>query len=287
MKVKIFVLFTYIVALIIGFLSFTFFSEHFNLLISTLLADILCTIIIFVFSMLVDNSSMYDPYWSVLPPLIVLLWLWKFEVFNIYTSIILAVYLIWSIRLTLNWFINWKGYEDWRYVGFRKKFGKLYPLISFLGIHLFPTLIVFLSLLPLYFGFKLINIENFSLFYIGNIICLLGVFISLIADIQLTKHRTSINKDLAINIGIWKYSRHPNYLGELSFWLGTFIIGLSYSIDNYFTSIGIIGMILLFNLYSIPAMEKKLLQSKTNYQEIINETPRLLPIKIFKSNKNN
>jgi len=285
MKAKIFIIISYLLAITIGFMTFNYFNQHLNLLISTLLADIICTVIIFIISIIKNNSSVYDSYWSVIPPLIVLLWIKEFAVNNIYSYIILAVYLIWAIRLTLNWLINWKGFrhEDWRYVSFRNKFGKLYWLISFLAVHLFPTLMVFLALSPIYFGLRIGNIENYTLFTIGNIIALFGVYISLISDIHLTKHRESLAKDIAINVGIWKYSRHPNYLGELSFWLGSFIIGISYSMDNYFTSIGIIGMILLFNLYSIPAMEKKLLNSKRNYNDVINETPRLIPMKIFKN----
>ena len=121
------------------------------------------------------------------------------------------------------------------------------------------------------------------LFIIGSFISLLGVIISLIADIYLTQHRNSLNRNKAIRIGIWKFSRHPNYLGELSFWFGSFIIGIAYGLENYFTAIGIIGMILLFNLYSIPVIEKKLKQTKSNYNQVIDEVPRLLPYRIIKN----
>src|SRR5690554_8041009 len=109
MKAKIFIIISYLLAITIGFMTFNYFNKHLNLLISTLLADIICTVIIFIISIIKNNSSVYDSYWSVIPPLIVLLWIKEFAVNNIYSYIILAVYLIWAIRLTLNWFINWKG----------------------------------------------------------------------------------------------------------------------------------------------------------------------------------
>lgn len=284
LKDKIYIVFIYLIALVIAYFSFNYFNQYVNLLVATLFTDIVCTFIIFIFSMIKNNSSVYDPYWSVIPPLIVFLWMKELNIYNIYALIIIFVYLVWGIRLTLNWFINWQGFshEDWRYVGFREKTGKFYWLVSLLGIHLFPTLIVFLSLFPIYFGLKIGDINYLILFIFGSFISLFGFIISLIADIHLTKHRKSLIRDKSIKIGIWSYSRHPNYLGELSFWFGSFIIGLSYSLDNYFTAIGITSMILLFNLYSIPVIEKKLKQTKSDYYQVIDNVPRLLPFRIIR-----
>ena len=287
MKAKLYILITYLIALTGGYFSFTIFSEHFNLLIATLLADIVCTIIVFIFSMIINNSSVYDPYWSVIPPLIVFLWMSQINAYNIASYIILGVYLLWALRLTVNWCVNWQGFkhEDWRYRKFRQKTGKFYWLVSLSAIHLFPTLTVFLGMLPIYYSFQIGIVNSEVIFVSGVIIAILGIIISYLADYHLIKHRYSENRDKPINIGVWKYSRHPNYLGELSFWLGSFIISMAYSSANYFTSVGIIAMILLFNLYSIPAMEKKLLNSKRDYQDIKALVPRLLPFRIISIKK--
>ena len=54
------------------------------------------------------------------------------------------------------------------------------------------------------------------------------------------------NKSIPCSKGLWEKSRHPNYLGELTFWMGCFIAGLGAGF-NIATTLGIIGMILLFN----------------------------------------
>ena len=66
-----------------------------------------------------------------------------------------AIYLFiavifWAVRLTANWAYNFKSfeYQDWRYVMLKEKTGRAYPLINFLGIHLFPTCVVNLCVLP-------------------------------------------------------------------------------------------------------------------------------------------
>ena len=92
------------------------------------MADIICTIVIFIFSMIKNNSSVYDPL-ERYPSIYCLFMDETIKYFNLYAIIILALYLMWGIRLTLNWFINWRGFshEDWRYVSFREK------VVNFIG----------------------------------------------------------------------------------------------------------------------------------------------------------
>ena len=67
-----------------------------------------------------------------------------------------------------------------------------------------------------------------SLFYLGASIFVLGFTIEVIADNQKTKFRKDpANKGKFINSGLWSYSRHPNYLGEITLWLGVSIMSLS------------------------------------------------------------
>jgi Protein of unknown function (DUF1295) len=105
------------------------------------LADLAATIVVFIFSVLTNNSSMYDPYWSVAPVPIALFWLLQpgsdgFA--NPRHVLIFALLCLWAIRLTANWATQWRGlsHEDWRYEEIRKQAGFLYWPASLLGIHL-------------------------------------------------------------------------------------------------------------------------------------------------------
>ncbi len=272
----------YTFSIIIGGLLYLYLrNDGYSILFSTLIADVVMTIIIFIVSIKIDNSSVYDPYWSIIPVFIVLAWIVDLGVMNTFSIITLLGVIVWSYRLTRNWAIDFKGFthEDFRYVDFRNKFKKGYWVISFIGIHLFPTLIVLLGLVPLLFVFTH-SVEYVSLIYIGVVTMILGAAISFIADAQLREHKFNFpNK--SITTGLWKYSRHPNYFGEVLFWFSIFIVSLSTG-GHLYNSLGFISMFLLFNFYSVPKMEAKLLKNKDDYHLVIDNHPRFFLLPVFK-----
>ena len=62
----------YIIAISAGIIFI--YTQEINPLYEILLADIIATLVIYIFSYYFKNSSIYDPYWSVVPPLILLYW---------------------------------------------------------------------------------------------------------------------------------------------------------------------------------------------------------------------
>ena len=88
-----------------------------------------------------------------------------------------------------------------------------------------------------------------------------------IADNQLFKFvKNRKDHSEIMNTGLWKYSRHPNYFGEICIWisLAVFSIGAVGDLEWY-NSLGMIGMVLLFNFISIPIQEKQLVLRKPHY----------------------
>lgn len=266
--------FMYVATLLLTATVFLFIKQYsIGLLLTTLLLDVFATIIIFLGSRIINNSSLYDPYWSVVPPIIVLFWMWNLSAFELEHFIVLFGVFIWAIRLTRNWLIDFTGfgYEDFRYQEFRQKTKQYYWIVSFLGIHLFPTLIVFLGLFPIYV--LLNSVVTIPIFiYIGSIIMIVAAMISLISDAQRRNHKLQEN-NTSIRSGLWAYSRHPNYFGEVLFWVGVFVASLATGFQ-LINSFGMIAMLLLFNFYSVPKMEQKLLKNKPDYQEVIDIVPR-------------
>jgi steroid 5-alpha reductase family enzyme len=118
-------------------------------------ADVAATLVVFGFSRAYDNSSFYDPYWSVAPIPIAVYWAIAAEtpaVNPVRQVLVVALVALWGARLTFNWGRGWKGlgHEDWRYVDLREKHPRTYWWVSAFGLHLMPTLIVFVGCLPLY-----------------------------------------------------------------------------------------------------------------------------------------
>ena len=88
------------------------------------------------------------------------------------------------------------------------------------------------------------------------------------------KIRTSRSE--VINIGLWKYSRHPNYLGEILIWFGVAAVLIITHYVYWYLFVGAIVNLLMFLFISIPMEERHLKQYKENYEEYLKTTSPLL-----------
>lgn len=241
-----------------------------------LILDIAATIFVFLMSIVFNNTSFYDPYWGVAPIFVILFWVFGqpgSEVNTVRQYMILALVLIWSIRLTANWIRRWKGLyeEDWRYADFRDRSKFLYWLTSFTGFHLFPTLIVFLGCFSIY---PALNISSEPVNIIDLIACMItltAIIIEATSDQQLWKYLRSKKEEAFLTKGLWKYSRHPNYFGEVLFWSGLFIFTIAAKEYYWWIPAGPVAMILLFNFISVPMMDRRM-SRKEGYREYMKKT---------------
>ncbi len=249
----------------------------------TLIADIGATIVIFIFSVIFNNVSFYDPYWSIQPLIIVVYWVFLPEAANanpIRQAIIIGVVSFYVIRLTLNWIRGWKGlkHEDWRYVKFRKEQPKLFWFIAFTGLEMMPTLIVFLSCLALYPALVLSDSSINALDIIGLVIAVGAILVEFVADEQMKIFlKMNEDKNEVMSLGLWKYSRHPNYFGEVSFWWGLFFFALAANLAWWWTVSGPIAMVILFIFISIPMLENKQLAKRPKYENYKSKVSMFIP----------
>ncbi len=277
-----YVLIAYIIAIYAGKLSLDHIQTSSEIL-DMLIADIIATVIIFIFSLMSGNSSLYDPYWSLIPVPIALYWIYLFPEGNHTRHIFMFIAISsWSLRLTFNWIKSWPNlmHEDWRYKKLAEDTGRLYWFVSFLGIHLFPTLIVFLGMLPVFVASKMTaEIGFFDI--IGLTICLAAVEIEYLADEQLRKFKLSNPvKGANMEKGLWGISRHPNYFGEILFWFGLFFFAIGDQFkENAWTAVGFISMVILFKFISIPMMERRLVKTKTDYEKYQKKVSAIIPMK--------
>ena len=271
----------YVIAFMLGFFVFNLLDG--NLLLRVLLMDITSTLVIFIFSTILKNSSVYDPYWSVFPVVISIFLMINLKSYNFITYITVVLVTLWGVRLTLNCLYRFGNLNnvDWRYEHFRLKHPKLWPLINLTGIHLFPTLVVYLCMMPVV---SLINAANigttpFNVSSImGIMLALVGIILELVCDIQLHFYQKKYPNQL-IKYGLRKNSRHPNYLGEILFWFGMFLFMLSLIENMWVLCLGPIVNLLMFSFISIPLMDKHLLNKYPEYKEYMETTNPLLPLK--------
>jgi len=264
-------------AAVMAFRQFDYLGDIYGIL----LADVIATLVIFFLGLMVHNASLYDPYWSVIPIGLAIYWwsLSEYDVTELRKLLLLIVLLYWAIRLTLNWIRGWPGFmhEDWRYVMLRKKSKNLYPLVNLGGIHLLPTLLVFLAMIPAYYVLSSTGNINPLMDWLAFAIGMIAVTIEFVADEQIKKWVAS--NDNPRNImkkGLWKYSRHPNYFGEVAFWLSMFLFAYSASPDYLWTVVGFVGMVILFLFGSIPMMDDRSKEKRDGWEEHVKKTSGFL-----------
>lgn len=239
--------------------------------------DVVATLVIFLFSVIMKNSSVYDPYWS-LTPMLISLWIFFTEKsFGIWQIVFLVIWNLWSIRLTVHWLRIFSdfSYEDWRYRKFRDENPPfVWFWLNLFGIHLVPTLVVFLGMLPM------LAVSGNSLGALslpGMAIMLFGICAELIADVQMREYLQQAKGEKTVcRKGLWGYSRHPNYLGEISVWTGAYFAMLPYVPEKWYYAVGFLSIAVLFLTVSVPMMEKRQMSRRADYAAYRKEISMLL-----------
>ena len=236
------------------------------------------TLFIYIGSVILKNSSLYDPFWSVAPiPIVVYLGFFYQNSVSLKVLILLPI-LFWALRLTRNWLISWRGFEheDFRYIDLKNTNKIKAEFNNLFGIHLFPTLIVNLGLYPLlYVLTNNITVNNFLIF--ASFFTFSAVVLETVADEQMRTFRANPNNaGKTMNHKLWKYSRHPNYLGEILFWYGIYLMGLSSGIMPIWTIVCPTAMLALFVFASCPMMDERSLKNRPDYEDYMKKTSQLL-----------
>lgn len=249
-----------------------------------LIADLIATLVVFAASRVLHNSSCYDPYWSVLPPFLVGFWLLAATdvagVDDGRALLLVVVVLVWAVRLTGNWLYDWPGlhHEDFRYPEVRARAGRFELLADLVGIHLVPTLIVFLGLVPAYAVLTRPGDPVNWLDAVATVVGIGAAVLQLVSDAQMRAFIRTRQPGQAMESGLWACSRHPNYFGEISFWWSLALFGIAGAPEDWWwLVVGGVAMTVMFQAASIPMMEKRSLERRPTYQDVIDRVPRLVP----------
>lgn len=267
----------YFVAAAIGGLVVYFLPL--SLWLSVLIADVIATVVIFLFSAVLRNASAYDPYWSVQPIVIVIGLACIENSFNVSVILAMIAIFLWGVRLTANWAYTFKGldsrYEDWRYRLLAERTGGYYVLVNFFGIHLVPTLIVYACMLPVIFTFYYAPAFNAwsAVFFAVSV---LAILLEGLADCTMHKFKKEGGEGF-LRKNVWKYSRHPNYLGEILFWWGVALAAVCLMPELWWLIAGAAANTLLFLFVSIPLADGRQAR-KPGFALYKKNTRMLLPL---------
>jgi steroid 5-alpha reductase family enzyme len=237
--------------------------------------------LLFLPSFILKTEKYFDITGTIAYVSIIIYVIFEFKRANVTISfqsiVISAMVLIWALRLGIFLFIRiFKFKNDSRFDDAKKSFFKFLRFWMISALWVFLTTINAMTLI--------INNQNgdlFSSLTIGIFVWVIGFLIEFIADLQKYNFRKKQKHDF-IDTGIWKYSQHPNYFGEITMWIGIAIISLTNLIGvQFFTLISPIFVYLLLTKVSginlLDASAKIKWGKDQRYIEYINTTPKLIP----------
>ena len=195
------------------------------------------------------------------------------------TSIVLLLVVAWGVRLTLRIFLrNIKKGEDARYRVWRETWGEWFYLRSYFQVY------VLQGLLMIVVGYPLLHLSVFaqpgiSLPFVfgGSLVWALGFFFEGVGDCQLdTFIASKPAKDAVLRTGLWRYTRHPNYFGEVTAWWGIWIILLSIPYGIFAIVSPLMITFLILKVSGIPMLEKRF-EGNPNFEAYKKTTNAFFP----------
>ncbi|MCX5922208.1 MAG: DUF1295 domain-containing protein [Candidatus Dependentiae bacterium] len=189
-----------------------------------------------------------------------------------------ALVTLWGLRLILHINLRNKGKgEDPRYKAFREEWGAWAPLHSFFKIFMLQ------GFLLLVIAFQIITVNNATfaplttLTFIGLLVWIIGFLFESIGDYQLYAFmKNPANKGQLMTLGLWRYTRHPNYFGEITMWWGIYLMACTapYGIIAIISPITITSLLLFVS--GIP-MTEKMLEKHPAFAAYAQKTSVLIP----------
>lgn len=182
---------------------------------------------------------------------------------------VMCLVCVWGFRLTHNFISRGGiGHEDWRYADMRNKFGKYFWFVSLFSVFLGQSIFLWGASLSFYSAMTKSTPISYR-DWISFGLTLLSILLEAISDIQMNNF-ISLKKEkktdkVIIDTGLWKWSRHPNYLGEILFWWGIYLFSMSdrnAGRNDWWVCLGPVAMTLLIAFVSVKLMEDRQLSRK-------------------------
>lgn len=231
----------------------------------------------FIISVLKKRNDVADIAWGL--GFVLMAWL-SFLLSDYSTTALLvnSLVTIWGIRLSWHIYLrNRNKSEDSRYLVWRKTW-KCFYLRSFFQVFILQGIFLFLVSYPVMFINKFATTDFGIIEVVGMLVWGLGFFFESVGDRQLKLFISNpANKGKLMDQGLWRYSRHPNYFGEVTQWWGIFLIALSIP-GSLSTIIGPLTItILILFVSGVPLLEKKY-AGRPDFEDYKKRTSLFIPL---------
>ncbi|MCU1365442.1 MAG: hypothetical protein JWN39_1081 [Ilumatobacteraceae bacterium] len=237
-------------------------------------------IVTWVISLVLKNASIVDIVWGL--GFVLVAWTVRLSTDQGDSKrqwLLVAMTTIWGLRLAVHLFVRNHGAgEDYRYRAMRKHYGPRFGLISLGTVFALQGALMFVVSLPVQLGQADPTPRIGVIAIVGVVLWLIGMFFETVGDLQLTAFkRDPANKGKVMNIGLWRYTRHPNYFGDACVWWGIGLVAAETGAGAW----GLIGSalmtFLLRRVSGVTLLEKSLVKRREGYAEYVATTSPFVP----------
>lgn len=215
---------------------------------------------LFLLSLFTKRNDMMDVAWGIGIILVAATSYVLNSANSINLNLILVLVSLWGVRLAVRIFLrNIKKSEDYRYKNWRDEWGRWFYLRSYFQVYLLQ------GLLMIVIGYSAIHASVYATatelslpLVLGALVWSIGFMFEVVGDYQLdTFLKQPANQGKVIDTGLWRYTRHPNYFGEVTMWWGIWLIVATLPLGYIALVSPITITFLILKVSGIPMLEKK------------------------------
>lgn len=233
----------------------------------------------FVVSLIRKRNDVADVAWGIGFVLVSWLSLIYSSAFDMRGIALVLLVTVWGGRLAIHIHARNKGKpEDYRYKAWREQWGKWFYLRSYGQVYLLQGALLYVIATPI-IAAHLGGANPLGLLdVLGLLVWITGFAFESIGDAQLARFiKNPDNKGKILSTGLWRYSRHPNYFGEVAQWWGIWLIALSVP-GAWWTAVGPLTItFLILKVSGVPMLEKRMAENPA-FDEYRRTTSVFLPL---------
>lgn len=245
-------------------------------------AMLLMAVAVWALSVRLRDVSIVDSLWSIFFIVFTALFAWRMRSDTVASYALIALVVLWGVRLSAYITIRNHGKgEDRRYQAIRARNQPNFEFKSLYLVFILQAVLAAVIVLPVVPILNEAQGAN-AVTYAGFAIATFGALFETVADAQMARFkrdRASAARnaqDSVMDRGLWRYSRHPNYFGEATFWWGLWFA--SASMGGAWTVFSPLLMTwLLTRVSGVPLLEADLRQRSQAYRDYLETTPRFFP----------
>lgn len=260
-------------------------TEALFLLAANLIVSALFFLALWGVSIAIRDPSFVDSWWAL--GVIVLAWssYLQPDIPTTHGLLLATLATAWGLRLGLFLFWRWRKHShDRRYqkmfADAKRKHGWNFATTSLLFVFLPQMALQIVMALPVQISQLDDNPHSLgALAMLGAALAAFGILYEAIADAQLAAFRANpANKDKVMDRGLWRYSRHPNYFGELCTWWGLYAIACETQYGAWSLPGPLLLTFLLTRVSGAPTTEPHLQKTRPEYEAYKRRTSSFIPL---------